>query len=103
MKELMTHVERILRPVHVVASRKLRMRREMLAHLQAAIAGNAVAVPTMNQHCEPLRFDVGSDLTRELQTCVPWIEWRLMMSLPIPRALAQVEIRRRAGGGSMCP
>jgi hypothetical protein len=35
MKELMVHVERIVRPIRADAS-KLRIRNELLAHLQAA-------------------------------------------------------------------
>ena len=38
LKELMVHVERIVRPVVATESRKLQMRRELLGHLQAALA-----------------------------------------------------------------
>ena len=43
MKELMIHVERIVRPVIATQGRKLRMRMELLAHLQAALMRNAIA------------------------------------------------------------
>ena len=36
-KDLMIYVERIVRPVRARQSRKLRMRRELLAHLEAAL------------------------------------------------------------------
>ena len=37
MNELMIHVERIVRPVRAMQARKLKMRRELLAHLEWAV------------------------------------------------------------------
>src|SRR5689334_20531134 len=43
MKALMVHVERIVRPVRASARRKLRMRRELLVHLQSAVEQERLA------------------------------------------------------------
>jgi hypothetical protein len=94
MKQLMTHVERIVRPVAAFAPRKLRMRRELLAHLQQAAeeesgkAGGDVPAAVgraMRRLGEP------AELTRQLRQSVPLAERLLMAKLPIPRRLEQAE------------
>ena len=84
MKELMVHVERIVRPVRAMQFRKLRMRRELLAHLQAAFDEERAAgadETTARQRAEQ-RLGDPSELTRTLQQTVPWIERTLMMRVP---------------------
>jgi hypothetical protein len=97
MKELMIHVEQIVRPVRAFAPRKLRMRRELLTHVQAALeeergreGDEAAAVERATA-----RLGEPSEMTRGLQESVPWGERMLMAKLPIPRVLEQME----KGGG----
>ena len=84
MNQLMIHVERIVRPVRARQSRKLRMRRELLGHLQAAMeeergkgADEVAAFEQANQ-----RLGDPAELTRELQRAVPWFEWLLLARTP---------------------
>lgn len=75
MKELMIHVERIVRPVRADWS-KLKMRRELLAHLQAAFeqerergADEATAIAAAKR-----RLGDPAALTRQLQASVSRLE-----------------------------
>lgn len=86
MKELMIHVERIVRPIRADAS-KLRMRRELLDHLQASFEqerarglDEAAAVPEAKR-----RLGEPNDLRRELQASVSRLE-RLSVT-PFPKAV----------------
>lgn len=94
MKQFMIHVERIVRPVAAFAPRKLRMRRELLAHLQQAVeeeCGKADGDdPGAVEHAMR-RLGEPAELTRQLQGSVPWIERLLMAKLPVPQRLEQVE------------
>jgi hypothetical protein len=76
MKELMIHVERIVRPVRAFESRKLRMRGELLGHLQLAFeeerdqgSSEAEAFTRATQ-----RLGEPAELTRSLQWAVPLID-----------------------------
>lgn len=98
MKDLMMHVERIVRPVAAFAPRKLRMRRELLGHLQQAFeeekarpgSGESDALGrALDRLGEP------AELTLQLQKSVPLPERLLMSNLPLPHPLEQAE--RRAG------
>lgn len=96
MKQLMIHVERIVRPVAAFASRKLRMRRELLAHLQQALeeeraqnGGNESLAVDRALH----RLGEPGELTRQLQRSVPLFERLLMSKLPISKRLEQAEQR----------
>jgi hypothetical protein len=91
--ELMIHVERIVRPVRAMQSRKLRMRRELLAHLQAAYdeeraagADEAIARDRASQ-----RLGNPRELTQSLQQSVPWLERTLMMRVPGVSAVDRLE------------
>jgi hypothetical protein len=84
MKELMIHVERIVRPVRAMQWRKLRMRRELLLHLQAAFeeergkGGDEAAA--LDRAAK--RLGDPAELTRELQRSVPLIERTLLWRTP---------------------
>jgi hypothetical protein len=76
MTELMTHVERAVRPVRAGSSRKLRMREELLTHLtviyeeeRVRLGDNALALRQAVQ-----RFGDPTQLTKELQATVPRYE-----------------------------
>jgi hypothetical protein len=81
MKDLKIHVERIVRPVRARQSRKLRMRRELLSHLQAALAEETSRESDETTALENAKQRLGepAELTRELQRSVPPIE-RVMQS-----------------------
>jgi len=84
MKDLMIHVERIVRPVRARQSRKLRMRRELLAHLQAALEQERAHSADDASALEQARQRLGepAELTRELQRSVPLIERVLLARTP---------------------
>jgi len=95
MNEFMIHVEQIVRPVRAFASRKLRMRQELLAHLRAALDEERAADGNEAAALQRAKTRLGEPvaLTRALQQSVPWIERALMARLPIPGALERWEIR----------
>lgn len=85
LKELMIHVEGIVRPIRATEGRKLRMRRELLAHLQAALeeerernAGEAEAWAAAKRRLGP-----PEELTSSLQKSVPLPEHALMGHVPV--------------------
>jgi len=84
MKELMIHVERIVRPVRARQSRKLRMRRELLSHLQAAVqherGKTAEESAAVSQAIK--RLGDPNELTRQLQGSVPFMERLLLARTP---------------------
>ena len=96
MKELMIHVERIVKPVVATQGRKLRMRMELLAHLQATLdeerhrsAGDErIAI----EHAK-LRLGDSVELTRNLQQTVPIVERILLAKLPVSHHLDYLERR----------
>jgi hypothetical protein len=95
MKELMIHIERIVRPVRAVASRKLRMRRELLAHLQSAVdeemAGGADESTAIKQAVERLGNPL--ELTKQLQLTVPRAERLLLARIPVSPPVEQWEVQ----------
>lgn len=95
MKELMLHVERIVRPVRALQSRKLRMRRELLAHMQSAVdqerAGGADEATAVARAKE--RMGEPADLTRSLQASVPRMERALLSRMPGSDAFDRFEKR----------
>lgn len=96
MKELMTYVEGIVRPVWAFAPRKLRMRRELLGHLQEALEDEQQQHPEDGSTAiERARKRLGEpvELTRQLQQTVPALERLLMTNLPLPKKLEQAEQR----------
>jgi hypothetical protein len=95
MNEFMIHVEEIVRPVRAFASRKLRMRQELLAHLRAAFDEERAAGGDEATALQRAKTRLGepATLTRTLQESVPRIERTLMARLPIPRALERWELR----------
>jgi hypothetical protein len=76
LKTLMIHVERIVRPVRAMERRKLQMRWELLAHLQAALEEERSGGREAPTAWEMARGRLGGpeDLTRELQKSVPFLE-----------------------------
>lgn len=97
MKELMIHVEEIVRPVRAFAPRKLRMRRELFAHLQAALEEERGREGDQATALERAKARLGetAEVTRGLQESVRSFERMLMAKLPIPRVLERME----TGGG----
>jgi hypothetical protein len=98
MQELMIHVERIVRPVRASNSRKLRMRQELLAHLQSTLdeerahfRGDEPAAIAQAR----LRLGEPAELTSKLQKSVPLLERLLLARLPTSRGFDKWE--RRAG------
>ena len=94
MKELMIHVEKIVRPIRAFAGRKLRMRQELLSHLQAALEeerGSSDDAAALDR--AKARLGVPAELTRSLQLSVPRIERMLMARLPLPGSVERWEAR----------
>jgi hypothetical protein len=95
MKELMIHIERIVRPVRAVASRKLRMRRELQAHLQSAVdeemAGGANETIAIDRAVERLGNPL--ELTKQLQLTVPWAQRLLLARIPVSRPVERWEVQ----------
>jgi len=83
-KNLMTHVERIVRPLRAMQIRKLRMRRELLNHLQSALdeerAGGLDEIEAI-ERAKTRLGDPGA-LRENLQRTVPWLERMLMARVP---------------------
>jgi hypothetical protein len=84
MNEFMIHVERIVRPIRGDSS-KLRMRRELLAHLQASFeqersrgSDEVAAIAEAKR-----RLGVPAVLTQELQASVPALE--RLAATPFPK------------------
>ena len=84
LQTMMIHVERIVRPVRATARRKLQMRRELLAHLQATLEEEqtAGADPQAAWKSATSRLGVPAELTRDLQKSVPLAE-RLIIWTPV--------------------
>lgn len=84
MKELMIHVERIVRPLRGEGA-KLRMRRELLAHLQAAYDQERGAGRGHDEALAEAKRRLGEPaaLAAELQASIPWYE--KIGSAPFPR------------------
>jgi hypothetical protein len=89
MKELMIHVERIVRPLRGDVS-KLRMRRELLAHLQAAYDQERGAGRNHDEALDEAKRRLGdpASLAAELQASVPWYE--TIGAAPFPRWLSVI-------------
>ena len=82
--ELMTYVEKIVRPVRANQLRKLKMRRELLSHLESAfeeerghIADDVTALDAAQR-----RLGTPGNLTVEFQKSVPFIERLLHSGTP---------------------
>ncbi|HEY2585085.1 MAG TPA: hypothetical protein VGI81_04885 [Tepidisphaeraceae bacterium] len=96
MDELMIHVERIVRPVRAFESRKLQMRRELLAHLQETLEDERRHHPGDEPAAiEEARRRLGDpgELTKQLQKTAPLLERLLMAKLPITRPAERAEVR----------
>jgi hypothetical protein len=99
MKDLMVHVERIVRPIPASGGRKLRMRRELLAHLTAAFEeerarglDDAAAAASAKR-----RLGDPDELRRQLEQPVPWIE---RIEGTYPKGLNDPRYPRMLGGRS---
>jgi hypothetical protein len=75
MDDFKLHVERIVRPVRATQSRKLRMRRELLAHLHAALAEERTNSPDEATAIERAKQRLGTpeELSRTLHQSVPLV------------------------------
>jgi hypothetical protein len=84
--DLMMHVEQIVRPVRALDRRKLRMRRELLAHLQAALDEEREQTHDEAAAWENAkrRLGVPAELTASLQKSVPWVERLFLARVPAP-------------------
>jgi hypothetical protein len=91
LKDLMIHVERIVRPLHATERRKLQMRRELLGHLQAALEEERAggAEEGLAWAAAKRRLGEPVQLTRDLQNAVPAVErvmwWRKAGAPMLPR------------------
>jgi hypothetical protein len=99
LKTMMIHVERIVRPVRAAELRKLQMRRELLAHLQAALEEERPAAPGEPAAWEAAtrRLGTPAELTRELQKAVPLIERLTIWNAPKGRWKTPWETRFTTG------
>ena len=94
MKELMVHVERAVRPVRAEPARKLKMRRELLAHLTSIYEEERArrSDPAAARAEALRRFGEPAALTRELQDSVPALE--RILHTPIPALSWMTAIQR---------
>ncbi|HZZ42271.1 MAG TPA: hypothetical protein VFE58_04995 [Tepidisphaeraceae bacterium] len=93
MNDLMIHVESIVRPIRATQSRKLRMRRELLTHLQAAYDEELARHPDSPLNRAKLRLGSPDSITAQLQQTVPLAERLLFLRLPTPRTYDRWESR----------
>jgi hypothetical protein len=94
MNELMIHVERIVRPVGATEGRKLRMRQELLGHLEAALEEERRGFPGDERTAverAKLRLGEPVELTRKLQRAVPMVERLMLTRRPLSRRLDRLE------------
>jgi hypothetical protein len=93
MKELMIHVERIVRPLHASRARKLRMRQELLAHLQAAFDEEREHCPDETTAVVRATQRLGdpAQLAHQLQKSLPLIEGILYTKVPFHVGLDELE------------
>lgn len=94
--ELMLHVERIVRPVRASQRRRLRMRNELLAHLQAALAEELRRLPDDELAAiENAKQRLGEpvELTKRLQQTVSLWERVLLAKAPLGRRVDELERR----------
>ena len=94
--QLMVHVERIVRPVRATQSRRLRLRTELLDHLQAALAEERRHFPDDEPAAvenAKRRLGEPAELTKKLQQTVPMVERILMARAPIGRKVNAWESR----------
>ncbi len=95
MKELMIHVEQIMRPVRAAAARKLQMRQELLGHLQGALNEERRHFPEDEpaaMAAAKRRLGEPDRLTRQLQQTVPWLERILMARTPTGSRINKLEL-----------
>ena len=95
MKELMIHVERIVRPVWATSRRRLHMRQELLGHLQGALNEERRRFPDDESaaiEAAKRRLGEPDDLTRQLQRTVPWLERVLMARTPASSRITKLEL-----------
>ncbi len=95
MKELMIHVEQIVRPVRAFSARKLQMRRELLGHLQGALNEEHRRLPDDESaaiQAAKRRLGEPADLTRQLQQTVPRLERVLMARTPATSRINKLEL-----------
>ncbi|MGH7244994.1 MAG: hypothetical protein ACREJD_16385 [Phycisphaerales bacterium] len=95
---LMLHAERIVRPVRALQSRKLRMRTDLLAHLEAAVdeeRGTGNALEDERAAVEHAKFRLGQpeELTKSLQQTVPVVERVLLAKIPFACGFSRFEER----------
>jgi len=103
---LMLHAERIVRPVRALQSRKLRMRTDLLAHLEAAVdevrgAGNEDERAAVEQ--AKFRLGQPEELTRSLQQTVPVVERVLLAKIPLACGFSRLEERTAQVPGQSGP
>ncbi|HVT82403.1 MAG TPA: hypothetical protein VHM90_17305 [Phycisphaerae bacterium] len=94
-KQMMIHVERIVRPVRATEGRKLQMRRELLAHLHLALEEETTSAGSEENAWEAARVRLGDPaaLTRAMQRSVPPLERILLAYLPLGARAHRLEKR----------
>jgi len=98
MKELMLHVEKIVRPLPAFQWRKLSMRREMLTHLQSAFDEERAAGREEAEAIKVAKQRLGdpAHLTKSLQQSIPSTERILFGNVPAPESFHRLD--KRVGG-----
>lgn len=93
MNDLKSHVESIVRPVRATQARKLRMRRELLVHLESAHAEELARDPRDAVARAARRLGDPAEISAQLQQSVPAFERLLLARIPTPRAYDNWESR----------
>lgn len=96
MNQLMIYVEGIVKPIAATQSRKLRMRADLLAHLESALEEERLFDPGDEAGAlERAKFRLGkpTELTRQLQQTVPAVESTLLGRLSLPPRIDELEQR----------
>jgi hypothetical protein len=103
MKDLMIHVEEIVRPIRAFERRKLRMRRELLAHLSSALEEETRQDPAGALDRAKRRIGDPAALTRQFQQSVPEWERLLTAHLPMPALITRWEKRSEVHWAALTP
>jgi hypothetical protein len=93
MKEFMIHVERIVRPLRASHARKMRMRQELLAHLQAAFDEDRDRCPDEATAAERAMQRLGdpAQLALQLQKTLPLLQRLMYIKVPCHVGLDELE------------
>jgi hypothetical protein len=95
MHQMLIQVERIVRPVRATQARKLRMRGELLAHLQSALEEEKARTSDDAAAMERAAHRLGNahELTHQLQATVPLFERILFARIPPSERFERCEMK----------